>query len=328
MNIKKHTLALLLTLFLGTLYAGTPAFMSNSLDIVDEGQVCYPLQSMIIGMKDELSKHCSASHELLKTFDGNAKTANAICQNCFLRPAGKERWEIEDCYAPIRAQLMPYFAHLRMTQAVYPERTEYDVILINGSTVPVMRIYLGFLQELWTQFGVRAKKIVLLTGQRKLDPVQDSEALLFDEAQAGVPFRKDWKRPDDDLQYEGDAFRMLWDQMILDDSLHNTELVLIDAPQVWDAKHNTYKRPSTIDTVNAWLETHPKPGTFLSISGNPFIQYQDATIRIALEKAGLFDDGASLESVGPTRPGMASTAIYLDNIARWLYTVYQYKSSQ
>ena len=327
--MKKHAAALLfsLYLFLGLVHAGTPAFIPNSLDIVNDGNVIYPLQSMLISMKDELGQHCPASQELLAHFGGNAKTANAICQNCFLRPAGKQRWEIADSYASMRERLMPFFSTLRMTQTVYPDSTQYDVILINGSTVPVMRMYLSFLEELWTQFGVRAPKIVLLTGKRKLDPVRDSEALLFDDTTAGVPFRGDWKRPEKMPEYESKAFQILWDQMILNDALHNTEVVLIDAPEKWDAKREGYKRPTTIDTVDAWLETNPAPGKYLSISGNPFIQYQDATFRIELEKNGFIKQGASLETVGPANPSITSTAIYLDTIARWLYTVYQYKSA-
>jgi len=327
--MKKHTAAFLFSLYflLGLAHAGTPSFIPNSLDIINDGKVIYPLQSMLVSMKADLEEHCPTSKELFTNFDGSAKVANAICQNCFLRPAGKQRWEIADSYASMRERLMPFFSTLRMTQTVYPDRTQYDVILINGSTIPAMRMYLAYLETLWTQFGIRAPKIVLLTGKRKLDPVHDSEALLFDDTTAGVTFRGDWKRPEKMPEYESEAFQILWDQMILNDSLHNTEVVLIDAPEKWDAKRETYKRPTTIDTVDAWLETNPAPGKYLSISGNPFIQYQDATFRIELEKNGFVKQGATLETVGPARPSITSTAIYLDTIARWLYTVYQYKSA-
>ena len=330
LDMKKHAIALLLSLYaiVGLSYAGTPAFIPNSLDIVNEGNVAYPLQSMLISMKSELAKHCPASQKRFTHFDGNAKTANAICQSCFLRPAGKQRWEMEDAYASMRKQLMPYFSTLRMTQTIYPDRTEYDVICINGSTVPVMRMYLTFLETLWTEFGVRAPKIILLTGKRKLDPIRDSEALMFDDTTAGVTFRSDWKRTEKMPEYESEAFRMLWDQMILNDALHNTEVVLIDAPEKWNEKTQSYTRPTTIDTVKAWLKTNPEPGKILSVSGNPFVQYQDATFRIELEKSGFMEEGTTLETVGPARPSITSTAIYLDTIARWLYTVYTYQSNK
>ena len=50
-------------------------------------------------------------------------------------------------------------------------------------------------------------------------------------------------------------------------------------------------------------------------------------MRIELEEAGLFDEGATLETVGPARPSITSTGIYLDNLARWIYTVYQHTLS-
>tara|TARA_B100000989_G_C19506642_1_gene456808 strand:+ start:299 stop:1141 length:843 start_codon:yes stop_codon:yes gene_type:complete len=277
-------------------------------------------------MHGDLIKHCPEASQLLSNYDGSAEAANDIFQCCFLRQANQQRWELKDTYAYKREELFPYFAELGMTETVYPSSTEYDVIFIHGTTVPVMRIYFNFLQEIWAQ-GVRAKSIVLLTGRRKLDPVRDSDALMFDEQVAGVPFRIDWERPEEPPAYESDAMIMIWDQMILDDTLHALTPTLIDAPQICDVKHKTCKRPNTRSTVTTWLENNPKPGKYLAISGNPFINYQDATMRIELEEAGLFDEGATLETVGPARPSITSTGIYLDNLARWIYTVYQHTLS-
>jgi hypothetical protein len=307
----------------GFSHAGT----ANSLDIISDDEVSPTLHSMLISMQSDLAQHCSASEGLFKDFGGKAKVANAICQHCFLRPAGKQRWESADPYAPVRAHLMPYLSDLNMVDPVYPEDKEYDVILINGSTVPVMRMYLSFLESLFTEHGVYAKKIVLLTGKRLLDPVHDSDALMFDSTLAGVPFRQDWECPEVIPTYESEAFRMLWDQMILSDALHSTEVVVIDAPEKWDARLGSYTRPTTVDTIRAWLATHPSPGKLLSISGNPFIHYQDATFRIELERQGLLNEGATLETVGPARPNITPTTIYLDTLARWLYTVYQYRTA-
>jgi hypothetical protein len=276
-----------------------------------------------------LGEHQNPSPALLEIFqvlniphDSTAQSLNAIAQKEFLRKPDQERWEMPKKYEDKRVQLFPIFKKLGVLDAVLPSKKKYDYILIYGATVKGMQRRLAFLNQLWLQ-GVRAEKIVFLTGERPLDPTIESAGAIFDPVPSEIVARPGWERPHKMPLTEAEAARILWDQIILADDLRTKEIFFISVPMIKDPETGKLIRPQTKHTIEAWLKTSPKAGICLAISSNPYVPYQHHTLLNILIKKG-YVQKFPLETVGPAAGRDTSIAIHLDNIARWLYTEMQF----
>lgn len=63
-------------------------------------------------------------------------------------------------------------------------------------------------------------------------------------------------------------------------------------------KNGKPARPTTVDTLETWLSTLPKPGSIVAFSDNPYILYQHETMKPTLIKANWLKNGGTLETVG------------------------------
>jgi hypothetical protein len=68
------------------------------------------------------------------------------------------------------------------------------------------------------------------------------------------------------------------------------------------------RRPNTLDTIHAWLQTDPHPITCLALSNQPYVHYQQAVLDRLLP--------FSVETVGNAVIGNPSVALMLDTLAR------------
>jgi hypothetical protein len=99
-------------------------------------------------------------------------------------------------------------------------------------------------------------------------------------------------------------------------------IVFINAP-----KKPNGSRPTTHDTVDAWIATNPKPGSCLSISSQPFVYYQEITMKNALEKHPDFGiEGVGFDYDDPDY-FKNNIGAYLDNLARTIFTLVQMKEN-
>jgi hypothetical protein len=195
----------------------------------------------------------------------------------FARKRGVERWDVHDTIdEKTKAYVLNLFDELGFFCAVQPKQKAYDYVVILGATLGRMRTRLGTLKLLWEQ-GVRAKRVVFLTGARPLEAFEGPE-LLADFKQTILPIKEGWLLPSEFPKTEAAGLMALWDQAQLPQDLRGTPLDFIDTPlQVWpDGK---LERPNTGDTLLAWLAQKPTPGSCLFITNQPYVGYQEAMVR-------------------------------------------------
>lgn len=245
------------------------------------------------------------SAQLLQVFeilnlkhDGTAKGINEVAQKELLRKPGQELWQMEDNYEAKREELLPVFVKLGMQTEIKPKHKSYEYIIVYGGSAPRMKMRLQFLEELWRN-GVRGNGIVFLAGERPLDQTFEIE---------------DWKATEDVPATEAEAAKKLWKEVISDPDLSSKQVNFVIVPML------ETRRPGTTDTVNMWLGQSPRVGKWLAISSNPFIPFQDLTMRGVLLKSKLYKTQVELETVGQAAPAVTMVSALLDNLARILYT--------
>ena len=252
--------------------------------------------------------------ELRIPHDGTLDSIIKATQTAWLRKPGQERWHLEKQYQDIHATLMLIFTQLALIDEVQPLYKHYMYALMLGSTVQVIRIRLGYLIYLWNK-GVRFDTIVMLGGQRPMDPTIENETTLLNNTESYdvFPFKQGWTLQGDLPNTEITMMRMVFDQAQLPAGFEKVPVVYIDVPMKVTAD-GKLARPTTGDTIAYWLATNPSIGSCLAISSQPQVNYQDTVIRTYLPKE------FSVETVGcsidnPTE----KDAIILDAIARTLY---------
>jgi hypothetical protein len=210
-------------------------------------------------------------------------------QKKWLRPYGKERWETPEVAEEKRAKIVELAEKLGFISEIAPIRKKSATCLIHGGTVSRMQLRISYLGALWEE-GVRFDRLIFLTGGRPLDPAIEG----------------------DDCLLESQAARRLWQEALLPPALKSFPLTFIDVPM--KVSEGRAKRPTTADTLIAWLSTQPQVGPALFISSQPFCLYQHLVAKTHLpssfepETVGL---GGEME----TQHG----GIILDSIARWLF---------
>ena len=229
----------------------------------------------------------------------------------WIRKPGQERWDLASDQIP--TELMEIFDKCGCIGDVGPVACEYDYVLVMGALASRMRTRLGYALELCKT--IKCKKLVLLTGQRPRNVQLETEkdilgvGLDHDQLVKKSDFKWDGILP----QTESGIMQLLYEQAdVSADFKQQVQVVLVDAPMKLNAAGDLV-RPTTGDTVDLWLAQNPTPGRCLVISNNPYIGYQDSVTR------GLLPTSFKIETVGHQDGDDVKLAIYLDNMARWLY---------
>lgn len=191
------------------------------------------------------------------------------------RQQGKERWDYESRYEYLKPQVWPLFEEMGLVQAIKPSRTHYDGVIIFGALLKTVQKRIQYLCET----GVTFDRVILLTGERPLRETEKSQLV--------------------GLQTETEMMEWAYRKS---DIPKDIPVIVIHVPM----KEGI--RPNTQDTVEAWAETNPVPGTYLAISNQPYVHYQDAVIN----RYGPFP----VETVGPAIHESASVDLILDTLAR------------
>lgn len=247
---------------------------------------------------------------------------NEVGQEHFLRKSNAERWEMKNKFEKILSQkkkeeLRQLFKKLEMVDALYPQKENYDVVLILGATVPRMRQRIKSLEDYWRK-GMRAKKIVFLTGDRPLTAPNETKAHLIDQNDSTIQFRPGWTAPETLPKTEAEGAQFAWNQVVSDNSLRNTDVEFISTPMIVNPETGETRRPNTADTVAQLLKEVDVKGNLLAISNNPYIAYQDLAVRKELLDHGVLNH-ISLETVGSKSSDAVTVDHYLDSLARILY---------
>ncbi len=260
----------------------------------------------------ELLSVCGINH------DGSAQDIINKTQQAWLRKPGTERWEM-DTLGKVSETYLPYFEKLGMVHEVAPSRGKYDYAFILGATASSVRNRLAYLVSLWEK-GIRFTTVVLLGSDRPLNSTVETDSVLKNMPQQGLPTDKKWQAPATMPKTESSMMRMLYEQVEMPDAMRKCPLIVVSSSQT-TAADGTIRRATTADTIIDWLKMNMQPGTCLFISSQPYVGYQHAVVQTLLPQNFIPD------TVGPhvKDPSKLDISIFLDTLARRIFQEYNQK---
>jgi hypothetical protein len=223
---------------------------------------------------------------------------NAWAQKNLLRQG--ERWDEQtDRFEALGPQLKPLLTRLRFIEAISAPKENYQGALLHGASINTVRARILFLDCEWKR-GVRFSRLYFLSGSR---PLTSQEKAFVS------------------LETEIEMIQWLWNTLDISQEMKSqVEIVSINCPMKENSPHKNLLRPTTEDTVHLWLKTTPPPGHYLAISNAPFIPRQDYIVQTLSPKE------YSIDTIGPGAKDGEKMIIFLDEIARLLFTFKNLKS--
>ncbi len=242
-------------------------------------------------------------------------------QNCWLRPADKERWEIQNHSTHTSKNLPQLFEKLSLINTIYPSQHNYKYALLLGDAdATTMRMRIANLIKIWNK-GVQFSSLYILTGTQPLDKKVASQETLLRCNIKKFPRKKNWQFNGILPTTETDMIKFFFDQAILPREWNDLPLIFVNTP-MQSTGNGTLKRPTTLDTINEWIKLHnPQQGSILAISIQPYVAYQDSVLRDTLASS------FTIETVGNKYPADQNIPIMLDSVARWIYHEYRIHKS-
>lgn len=201
----------------------------------------------------------------------------------------KERWEFSEMTSDKIEQIYAAFEDLGCVKKVHAKQNNYTYALVLGSTETNMTERISFLINEW-EHGVRFSHVVLLSGERPLDPQIEPMASLFTT--------------------ESDLMNYLWNTLTQGE-IHSLPVITISSPM--KSSSAGLKRPTTADTVIDWMKMSPIEGSCIAVSSQPFVPYQESVLQTYLPP------GFAVETIDPKQSHPFSLSLYLDTLAKWMF---------
>lgn len=241
---------------------------------------------------------------------------NRFAQENLLRKG--ERWEEQsEKFEALKPCLKPLLKELGFVKAKSPQLTKYEGAIVHGALLPSVRLRLQYLIDQWNK-GVRFSKIYFLTGERPLEIEREGVKAMSSDEISPLKIRKDWSLPTKFPQTECEMIRLVWEQSEIPEEMRaETAVHFINAPMKANAKGEKIVRPTTDDTVEAWLKYKPEPGNYLAVSHAPYINRQDVVLKSLTTKDYIVD------TVGPRADKKGKIAIFVDELARYIFQIKQ-----
>jgi len=219
-----------------------------------------------------------------------------------MRPKGLERWQIQERYENRREELMALFDTLGFHEALHAKNSHYDYGVIFGATLQRTRSRINWLIHEWKR-GVRFDEIVFLSGDRTLDTALELSEL-----------RQLWRCCEIIPANEIEMITWLRRHMDIPQEMLKLPFTLINASASdW--------RAHTGDTVHNWIAKSPKAGSILAVSNQPYVSYQDMSLRRRLTST------FTIETIGEAASKNDMNSVYLDNLARLLFELRSWENA-
>lgn len=236
---------------------------------------------------------------LLHAFSIPAETSTQIMkttQKAWLRPAGKERWEVDDVYSARKAELVPLFKDLGLIEEKRPLQQSYDYLLLMGALYTRAQSRLEYAISL-SCLGIRFNTIVILGSERQLNAQLEPSSLFYGDSIPKTEFQ---------------MMQWIFEHTFMPTIMYNASTIWVNAPNTVDG-NGKIQRATTADTINIFLAGNPRSGSCLVISNQPHIEYQAAVTRL------LLPESFQVEGVGQAISEKAPVSEILDALARWIY---------
>lgn len=190
-------------------------------------------QDDVMGIKGSVEQHLAVVLESL----------SKIAQKRWLRPAGTERWDLQD--SPIlkehRNDILRLLKTLGFVDQVKPTQREYDCVLLLGATDVHLLKRIQYLNKLWDE-GVRYQKVYFLSGGTKIQ----NDLHCFTDIDSSLNVK---------LETDTALIMEIYQTIHVD---HGRKIEVI--PIVASKKQ---LRANTEDTLKAWLEEKQKAKSVL-----------------------------------------------------------------
>lgn len=241
--------------------------------------------------------------------DGTAPDIVKKTQEEWIRKPGTERWEIDAQDKKYHEALRAWLEAHDFVKEIKPQEKEYKYMIILGGIAPRVKNRVLKAQEL-LKAGLICTKIIIICGERPLDEKVEAFDLYATEEDAK------------NKKFEAPTTETAMMKYVVDHSeLDKNNIEWYSVPMI-ETGSGQKRRPTTGDTVNLWLASHPQAGSCLFISMQPHAHYQDAVVR------NLMPDGFTVETVAPESNVVISDGDHLDNLARWLYQEWENRKKQ
>ena len=232
-----------------------------------------------------------------------------------------ERWQEQaNRFEELKPKIKPLLSELGFVDATLPHFREYQGAIVHGALLPTVRLRLHYLVEQWKQ-GIRFPHIYFLSGERPLDALQENKNTFLEDNESLLKVRKDCSEPLEFPKTESEMIQLVWEQSEIPAEMRKEiEVHFINAPMKKDSKSERLLRPTTDDTVEAWLKATPPPGRYLAISNAPYTNRQDLVVRTIAPSEYGFD------TIGSGASEQEKVAIFLDELARFIFQTKQISS--
>lgn len=230
-----------------------------------------------------------------------------------------ERWEAQtQHFEALKPTIKPLLNELGFIQASSAHFKQYEGAIVHGGLLPRARLRLHYLVEQWKQ-GVTFSSLYFLTGSRPLEPQHENQDAFKNDENSLLKIRKDWRHPATWPITECEMIQLIWEQSDIPQQMREQiNIVFIDVPMKQHPTNEKLIRPTTDDTVIAWLQSHPSLGRYLAITNAPYTNRQDLVVRsIAKSPDYLFD------TIGSGADDQEQMAIFLDELARYIFQIKQ-----
>lgn len=235
--------------------------------------------------------------------DGTLSSIVDETQKHWLRKPGAERWDIENSPHVNQQEIYKICNELQMFSEVKPEYIQYEHAFVLGAIFDKMKARFQFLIDQWNK-GVRFNSIVLLAGSRAANKEQGENKEHL-EKWANVKIEN---MP----QTETELLKFIYDHIAMSEDMRKVPVQIIDVPMLYNSD-GTLRRPTTADTIEAWLATHPAKGKVLAISNQPYVGYQNSVLET------LIPSSFEVDTVGQGCDINQKIGLLLDTLARTLY---------
>jgi hypothetical protein len=237
----------------------------------------------------------------------------------------KERWEEDLEKSPLEVKQAKKIIELcdndlRLSTEVRLKTTPKGILFL-GAALNRVRTRLAFLNELYDKKLLSIfLPVYLLTGERTLDKdIGESQEDLMNQSNGIISFRNDWKPSAEHITDEGEMLKLVFAQSRHKD-LAEKSIHLIYSPK------GSGRRATTESTVVQWLnDRSPESGSYIAISNQPYVYYQELVIRRVLLETNhldicvtVFGPGIPAQSLDDFQ-GVKKATDYLNSISRILY---------
>lgn len=229
----------------------------------------------------------------------------AYTQQHWLRSPGTERWELV-ASEPSNTAVLELLNNSALIVEQPPLQSHYDHVLLMSAFESVFLRRIDYFSRL-VQGGLSFGKVVLLGGERRLDPLHETAAI-------------QWLGPDArEIEMLAHHAQRMSER---EDHIAGLEFIQCSTAYVADAAGGL-RRPNTDDTVVRWSEQMYEGGSVLCLSNQPFVHYQTSVVRSVLGPQTV------VHGAGPaTEPDTLNLQIVFDAAARLLFSSLPLNRSQ